>query len=254
MSLINSAEPIYTQIANKNLAHNNVVIRGINDSISVGGHTAGAGANLLKFKTNLNNENISVVSTSTADVDGGAGAHIILIKGIYIDTNDSNKFKHKTTTWTMNGLTPVSTPTTGTNGFVAVNSMEVLSNGTHKLSNTGEITARFGVSDIVNLIHVEAGQSHSAFYAVKSGKELLIKEINITTLLQTACQIQVYILDLDTGLRTLIDKISLNGDENINQQLNLLVVENHIVYAILVPLESIVGTNHFSLNMSAIET
>ena len=55
MSLINSAEAIYTQISNKNLGQKNFVIRGTNDSIATGSLTAGGGNNLIKFKTNQSN-------------------------------------------------------------------------------------------------------------------------------------------------------------------------------------------------------
>ena len=132
MSLINSAESIYTQISNKNLAHKNFVIRGINDSIATGSLTEGGGNNLIKFKTNQANQDIDVVSTSANDSSAGTGARTLIITGIYIDSADSNRMKYKTTTWTLNGTTRVSSPTTGTNGFVAVNNMEVITAGNHK--------------------------------------------------------------------------------------------------------------------------
>ena len=255
MSLINSAESIYTQISNKNLAHKNFVIRGINDSIATGSLTAGGGNNLIKFKTNQANQDIDVVSTSTNDSSAGTGARTLIITGIYIDSADSNRMKYKTTTWTLNGTTRVSSPTTGTNGFVAVNNMEVITAGTHLVGNLGEIKAQFATSsNLLNLIHTGAGQSQTASYAVRKGKELLVKEINITTMLHTACVISIYVANLDDGTRVLIDKIPVNHDESINHQLNLLVVEHHIIYGIITPLETVIGTNHISINMSAIET
>ena len=254
MSLINSAEAIYTQISNKNLGQKNFVIRGTNDSIATGSLTAGGGNNLIKFKTNQSNSNISIVSTSTDDSSAGTGARTLRINGIYIDTADDNRMKHKSTIWALNGTTPVSDPTTGTNGFVAVNSMEVITAGTHLVGNLGEITAEFSVGELVNLIRTGAGQSHTAIYAVRKGKDLLVKEINITTMLQTACVISIYVANLDNGTRVIIDKIPVKDNESINHQLNLLVEEHHIIYAIVKPLEPVIGSNHLSINMSAVET
>ena len=255
MSLINSVESVYNQISNNNLSHQNLVIRGINDSIATGSLTAGASNNIISYKTNQDNQDIDVVSTSANDSSAGTHARIITIEGIYIDSADSNRFKFKTTTWTMNGTTRVSSPTTGTNGFVAINNMFVNTGGTHKASNHGEIKAQFvSSSSLLNVIHATAGKSHNFSYAVRTGKQLLVKGINLVSLVHTACQFSIYQTDLDTGLRTLIDKIPLNGDENISHQLNVIIPQNHIVFGEITNLEAVVGSNHVSVNMSCVET
>ena len=211
MSLKEIVEPIYTQIEDKSARVNNTLIRAIDDAAAAGTFTLGASSNLLAFKIGDSagaNTALDLVSTSALDVrTSGTGARQVKVEGLVADTSDSNKRKPQTCVFNMNGTTIVNTGSgvaSGINLFCAVNKITVFSTG-NTYSNAGDITAKqTGTSTVYGILQATHFSSKCLHYATRSSEELLIKSIHISSAMATACSVELFEQDLNTGYKEMI--------------------------------------------------
>ncbi len=259
MSLKEIVEPIYTQIEDKSARVNNTLIRAIDDAAAAGTFTLGASSNLLAFKigdASGANTALDIVSTSALDVrTTGTGARQVKVEGLVADTSDSNKRKPQTCVFNMNGTTIVNTGSgieSGTNLFCAVNKITVFSTG-NTYSNAGDITAKqTGTSTVYGILQATHFSSKCLHYATRSSEELLVKSIHISSAFATACSVELFEQDLDSGHKELLGKVFVGTTPDIQHPLHLKIGKGKVFYATITNLEAILGTNHISANVSAL--
>ena len=259
MSLKEIVEPIYTQIEDKSARVNNTLIRAIDDAAAAGTFTLGASSNLLAFKIGDSagaNTALDLVSTSALDVrTSGTGARQVKVEGLVADTSDCNKRKPQTCVFNMNGTTIVNTGSgvaSGINLFCAVNKITVFSTG-NTYSNAGDITAKqTGTSTVYGILQATHFSSKCLHYATRSSEELLIKSIHISSAMATACSVELFEQDLDSGEKELLGKVFVGTTPDIQHPLNLKIGKGKIFYATITNLEAVLGTNHISANVSAL--
>ncbi len=260
MSLKEIVEPVYTQIFDRSARVNNTIVRAIDEQATAGTFTLGSAGNLNSFKIGDGagaNTALDLVSTSALDVrDTGTGARQVRVDGLFADTADSNKRKPQFCVFNMNGTTIVNTGSgifSGTNLFCAVNKISVISSG-NTYCNQGSITAKAtGAATVFGILQPKHFSSKSLFYATSHTEQLLIKDLHISSSMATACSIELFEQDLDSGLKELIGKIFVgNVHSDINHPLNFKVGKTKVFYATITNLETVIGTNHISANISAI--
>ena len=260
MSLKEIVEPIYTQIEDKSARVNNTIIRAVDDAAAVGTFTLGASGKLIAFKISDGagaNTALDIVSTSTADVrDTGAGARQIRVEGLVADTSDGNKRKYQVCVFNMNGTTIVNTGSgisTGTNLFCAVNKITVYSSGAG-YTNAGDITAKVtGTSTVFGILQSTHFTSKCLFLATNHKEELLVKALHISSHMATACSVELFEQDLNTGYKEMITKIFVGSSHSdMNHPLNIKIGKQKAFYATITNLESLIGSNHISANISAL--
>ena len=260
MSLKEIVEPIYTQINNRSARITNVVIKGIDDAAVAGTKTLGAGGNLLSFKIGDSagaNTALDVVSSVATDTrDTGNGARTVRVSGFFYDSSDSNFRKARNCVFKMNGTTIVNTGSgivSGTNLFCAVTKIEVVSAGSSNC-NDGIITAKAtGTSTVFNVLQATHYTSKSMLYVTGSKEQLLLKQIHISSAMATAATVEIFEQDIDNGLKILIDKLFVgNNHSDITRPLNHKVGNQKALYATITNLESVIGVNHISANISAV--
>jgi len=260
MSLKEIVEPIYTQIFDRSARVSNTVIRAIDDTATAGTFTLGSAGNLNSFKISDGagaNTAVDVKSTSALDVrDTGTGARQVKVEGLFADTSDSNKRKPQTCVFNMNGTTIVNTGSgiaSGTNLFCAVNKITVFSSG-NTYCNQGDISVKqTSTSTVYGILQAKHFSSKSMFYATAHDEQLLIKDIHISSSMATACSIELFEQDLESGLKEMIGKIFVgSAHSDINHPLNYKVGKTKVFYATITNLEAVIGTNHIAANISAI--
>ena len=259
MSLKEIVEPIYTQIEDKASRVNNTILRAVDDTLVAGTFTLGASGNLLSFKISDGagaNTALDVVSTTTTDVrTSGAGARQVKVEGLVADTSDGNKRKPQTCVFNMNGTTIVNTGSgvaSGTNLFCVVNKITVFSTGT-SYTNTGDITAKAtGTSTVFGILQATHFSSKCLHYATRSSEELLVKSLHISSNMASACSIELFEQDLDTGHKELLGKVFVGNTPDIQHPLHLKIGKGKVFYATITNLDSVIGTNHISANVSAL--
>ena len=156
----------------------------------------------------------------------------------------------------MNGTTIVNTGdgiASGTNLFCAVNKITVYSSG-GSYCNTGDITAKAtGTSTVFGILQATHYSSKCLHYATHHNEQLLVKNIHISSSMATACSVELFEQDLETGLKDMITKIFVGGSHSdILIPLNFKVGKQKVFYATIVNLETVIGTNHIAANISAI--
>tara|TARA_R110000751_G_scaffold160621_1_gene266262 strand:- start:661 stop:1449 length:789 start_codon:yes stop_codon:yes gene_type:complete len=260
MSLKEIVEPIYTQIFDRSARVENKVITAIDDVAAAGTFTLGSNGNLLSFKISDGagaNTALDIVSTSTADVkSSGAGARQVVVDGLFYDAADGNKRKPRNCVYNMNGTTIVNTGdgiASGTNLFCAVNKITVYSSG-GSYCNTGDITAKAtGTSTVFGILQATHYSSKCLHYATHHNEQLLVKNIHISSSMATACSIELFEQDLESGLKNMITKIFVGSSHSdILIPLNFKVGKQKVFYATIINLETVIGTNHIAANISAI--
>jgi len=260
MSLKEIVEPIYTQIEDRSARVSNTVIRAIDDTAVAGTFTLGSSGNLNVFKISDGsgaNTALDVKSTSALDVrDTGTGARQVKVEGLVSDTSDSNKRKPQTCVFNMNGTTIVNTGSgiaSGTNLFCAVNKITVFSSG-NTFTNQGDISVKqTSTSTVYNILQAKHFSSKSMFYATAHNEQLLIKDIHISSSLATACSIELFEQDLESGHKEMIGKLFVGSNHSdINHPLNYKIGKTKVFFAEITNLEAIIGTNHIAANVSAI--
>ena len=260
MSLKEIVEPIYTQIEDRSARVSNTVIRAIDDTAVAGTFTLGSSGNLNVFKISDGsgaNTALDVKSTSALDVrDTGTGARQVKVEGLVSDTSDSNKRKPQTCVFNMNGTTIVNTGSgiaSGTNLFCAVNKITVFSSG-NTFTNQGDISVKqTSTSTVYNILQAKHFSSKSMFYATAHNEQLLIKDIHISSSLATACSIELFEQDLESGHKEMIGKLFVGSNHSdINHPLNYKIGKTKVFFAEITNLEAIIGSNHIAANVSAI--
>lgn len=108
---------------------------------------------------------VSLVSSSGNDTAGGTGAQTVEVQGL-----DAN-YNLQTSVVTMAG---VSAATTGSDEYLRVFRMRVLTAGTNE-TNVGNITASIGGTDIAR-ISADAGQTLMGIYTVPAGYTAFLKK------------------------------------------------------------------------------
>ena len=155
----------------------------------------------------------------------------------------------------MNGTTIVNTGSgvaSGINLFCAVNKITVFSTG-NTYSNAGDITAKqTGTSTVYGILQATHFSSKCLHYATRSSEELLIKSIHISSAMATACSVELFEQDLDSGEKELLGKVFVGTTPDIQHPLNLKIGKGKIFYATITNLEAVLGTNHISANVSAL--
>jgi len=260
MSLKEIVEPIYTQIQDNSARVNNNMIRAIDDAAAAGTFTLGASSNLLAFKIGDGagaNTALDIVSTSATDLrDTGNGARQVRVEGLVADTSDGNKRKPQACVFNMNGTTIVNTGSgieSGTNLFCAVNKITVVAAGS-TLTNAGDITAKqTSTSTVYGILQANHFSSKCMFLATTHKEELLVKSLHISSNMATACSVELFEQDLDTGLKNLLTKVFCGNTHNdMKHPLNIKIGKQKAFYATITNLEAIIGTNHISANVSAL--
>lgn len=257
MSLLQSTESVYSQIEDKSVFYTNQTIKGIEDQLAVGSFALGSINRQIHYGFNTNVV-LSVSSTSANDAEGAPqGAKSILVRGLFCDTADSNRYKVRQTTFPLLGAVAQTTPISGTNSFAVINSIEVITVGTSQ-TNQGVINVvANGTTDLYGCIQVGQTKSNVFSHAVGYNQSLLVKEIHISSMCHTACVLEIFEQNLNSGLKTLISKIHMNSiSGHINQPLNHKVPTEgaNVLYANLTNLEPILAgdTNHICCNITSL--
>jgi len=251
MSIKIEKEPIYNQIKNTSSNFDNLTIKGIDESIAGSGNVVGFNLNSVYIQYN-GVVALDVVSSNAADAAAGIGARKIRVSGLYCDAGDSLKYKPRVAEFTMAGTSNASL-TSGTNSFSIINKVEMSSNGTANC-NQGDISVKkTGTSSLMGFIKATHSQSQAFIRGVSHSQTLLIKDIHLSSFAQTATMIKIYTQSLNTGAKKLETQLLINDKSNhIDHQLNLKVLPNHSVFADVVPLETITGSNFITMNASSI--
>ena len=254
MTVFSQTQPIYAQIDSRSSNLTNLIIKGIDNTSATGNFTLGATQNVIDYEFN-GNVAFTVVSSSTADTNSsGIGARTIIVKGLFCDTGDSNKYKPRQATYTLNGTTNVTTASTGTNSFAVVNSVEVgnfgsgnCNQGAIKVMQTGALTNIFGI------IPATFGASTTLSFGVSDRNELLVSDMHVTATMQSAFLLEIYTQSLNTGNRLLVTKLPITDkSSNIVIPLNINVEKNHVIYGKISHMETVVGTNLISVSVETV--
>ena len=252
MSLLNIVEPIYTQIKDLSTLVSNQSILGIADSITAGTHTLGGANQLMFLKIGNTNDGLDVISTSASDTSNGSGARTIAVEGLYCDTADGNRYKKRTSIYTLAG-TSAGSLTSGVNSFAIVHKISVLTAGSGNV-NAGTISAKIAANTCC-VLKPNEGESKVLTHAVPHLKNLLVKALHISSYCQTAASIRVEEQDLATGRKKLITKLFLAvNTSHIDYPLNHKVNAGSYITANITNLETPTGTNHICAKLEAIET
>ena len=69
----------------------------------------------------------------------------------------------------------------------------------------------------------------------------------------TACSVELFEQDLNTGYKEMITKIFVGSSHSdMNHPLNIKIGKQKAFYATITNLESLIGSNHISANISAL--
>ena len=252
MSLLNIVEPIYTQIKDRATIVQNKNIVGIDDTITAGTFTLGFGGVATFIKFGNTEDGLDVISTSAADTATGTGARTIAVEGLFCDTADSNRYKKRTSIYTLAG-TSAGSLTSGVNSFAIVHKISVLTAGSGNV-NAGTISAKIAANTCC-VLKPNEGESKVLTHAVPHLKNLLVKALHISSYCQTAASIRVEEQDLATGRKKLITKLFLaTSTSHIDYPLNHKVVAGKYITANITNLETPTGTNHICAKLEAVET
>jgi len=255
MSLKEICEQIYVQIEDKSSRVINRMLRGIDDVVVNGTKTLGGGGNQVSFKIDATNVVLDVVSSSGVDTVLGTGARKVKVQGLFVDSSDGNKIKTRTCVYNMDGVTPA-TVSSGTNSFCVVNSMEIVESQVGSLRwNAGDISAYMtGTTVHFGIIQATKWSSKVLLRATATDSEFLLKELHISAQTQTGCSLSLFQQDLITGGKELITKLYLgNSHGDLTHPLNHKVPQHTGIYVEIANVETVVGTNHISANISCIE-
>tara|TARA_R110000822_G_scaffold74383_2_gene178680 strand:- start:764 stop:1522 length:759 start_codon:yes stop_codon:yes gene_type:complete len=252
MSLLNIVEPIYTQIKDLSSLVNNKTIVGIQDSITAGTFTLGGANQLMFLKVGNTNSAIDVISTSASDTSNGVGARTILVEGLYCDSADGNKYKNRVSIFTLAGTSNGSL-TSGINSFAMVHKISVATTGSSNV-NVGSISAKISTS-VCCVLNPSEGVSKILTHGVPYGKELLVKNLHISSYCQTAAILRIEEQDLSTGRKKLLTKLFLAvNTSHIDYPLNHKVPAGSYITGNITNLETPTGTNNISAKFESVET
>ena len=267
MSLKELVEPIYTQIMGQSLKVENLMVRGIDDTLfatNSGTNIMGAAGNILKPKLTIDNNGdntaLDIVSTVTTDTrDTGTGARTVQVEGLFFE---GGKRKYRKCVYKMNGTTIVNGGdgiVSGTNLFCVVNKISVVTHGNSR-SNNGTITAKqTGGALVMGILQPAHFSSKVVSYAAPTKHTVLIKDLYVSSFTQTGSSIQLYTQNLNTGSKNLISKISLSSGvaTDVSHPINLKVEPDNVVYVEITELSgsaAIIGNNQTSVTLLMVET
>jgi len=244
-------EPIYNQIKDNNSGFTNKHLVGISDAITSGLEVVGLN-NTTQYIEYNGLVALDIVSSSANDASGGTGAKTVQVSGLFSDASDSNRYKPRVAVFTLNG-TSNATLSSGVNSFSLVNEVKVVNHGTSN-TNTGSISIKkTGTSSLMAFIQAEHGRTNAFTFGVSNRNQLLVKDIHVSAFCQTGCVLRIYRQNLISGHRTLESQLLINDQTNhINHQVNLKIEGNELLFAFLLPLEAITGTNFLTMNCSAL--
>ena len=262
MSALELVNPVYTQIENNSVMYANQTIKGIEDQID------GSSPTVAKCLGSVNrhihygfNTNVVLSVSSTIGDDSypsvNIGAKTILVKGLFCDTSDNNRYKPREATFNLWGTTPINTAHTGTNLFAVVNSIDVITVGDNN-TNFGLIdVVADGTTDLYGCIQIGHSKSNVLSFGTGYNQQHLLKEIHLSSSCHTASVLELYEQNLNTGLKILISKIQLNSNStHIEQQINHKIpkIGAYVFFGILSNLEPVLSgdTNHICCNITSL--
>ena len=252
MSIKIEKEPIYNQIKNTSSSFDNLTLTGIDELIAGSGNILGHNQSNVYIEFN-GVVALQIVSSSAADTAAGTGCQKVRVSGLYCDSGDSLKYKARTAIFNMAGTSSASLVSGSTNSFSIINSVEMFGNGSGN-TNAGNISIKkSGTSSLMGFIKAGHSVSNTWIRGVSHSHDLLIKDIHLSSMAQTATMIKIYTQSLNSGSKKLETQLVINDKTfHIDHQINLKVLSNHVVYAEIVPLETITGSNFITMNASSL--